>query len=285
MTDLPMITIVSACFNLLENGRVQSFERAVKSVQAQSHPRIEHLVIDGASRDGTTDMLRAMAANGAFDRLITEPDRGVYDAMNKGYFQAKGDFVGVLNSDDYYHDPDGLKRAAQVLAQTRADYLVSPATDLTPDGPKLEKISRGYSRALLSTPFGHAGLLIRRTVFEQLGGFDLQFPIASDHDLILRLLATDAVGARLKHSFVSFAQGGLSSDRDGINRDRAGIWKKNFGDFAALSDEEWRNAVDRRVVPYAVTREILCRPGMSKIWRRSAWVQLVRERVKHFRGK
>src|SRR5690606_16858841 len=103
------ISIVTVCFNAEE-----TIVDTLRSVEAQQHQDVEHIVVDGASRDGTVQLVQSQAARVA--RFVSEPDRGLYDAMNKGIALATGDVIAFLNADDVYTGPQVLTRVAEVMA-------------------------------------------------------------------------------------------------------------------------------------------------------------------------
>lgn len=176
-------SIITVAYN---SGR--TIADTLRSVAAQTHPDIEHLVIDGASRDDTLEQVRQHGAHVA--AVVSERDRGIYDAMNKGLARASGDWVGFLNADDVLASPDSIARYARAAAGFDAiygdlDYVA--ADDL---GRVLRRWrSGGFARSRLA--FGwmppHPTFYVRR---ERLGAlrFDADLRIAADYDYMLRCL-------------------------------------------------------------------------------------------------
>lgn len=270
-------SIITATYNLLDNGRKESFEQAVESVRAQTHGDVEHIVVDGASDDGTTPWLRDLHARGLFDVLISEPDSGVYEAMNRGAQAASGDFVMFLNSDDFYHDPDGLA-ALDRLADR--DFIASPIIQQTPGGDRLRRVSRGYARMLWSMPFWHPGLAVRRDLFHRLGGFDLSYAIAADYDFFLRMFWAGAKGRNCERAFVTFRPGGLSSQTARTEAEVISLWRTNYAPYVDLPEKSWRVALDQRVAPLKLCLALLSARRLPLTVRRSALVQLLRTLMK-----
>lgn len=108
------ISVITATFNLIKNGREGFFRQMVESVQRQTWRNVEHLIVDGGSSDGTVQMLEELASAGKI-RYISEPDKGIYDAMNKGAALAAGELITFLNSDDFFSNTKGLEESMKVF--------------------------------------------------------------------------------------------------------------------------------------------------------------------------
>ncbi|MEO6407248.1 MAG: glycosyltransferase family 2 protein [Burkholderiaceae bacterium] len=178
---------------------------SLRSVAQQSHPDIEHVVIDGGSSDATVRIVKALGGPGL--RLLSEPDRGIYDAMNKGIAQATGDVIGFLNSDDVFHDPQALERVAAAFADPAVAIvygdIVFVAKDDTSRVVRLWT-SRPHVPGLCARGWmpPHPSLYVRREVYERFGGYDIAFPAAADFEMALRLLD----GAGLRSAYLPFVQ-------------------------------------------------------------------------------
>lgn len=187
--DLPSITVVTPCLNA-----AATLPETLESVRAQGYPRLEHVVVDGGSTDGTVELLEA--AEGV--RFVSEPDKGLSDAMNKGIHMATGDIVGWLNADDAY-EPGALHAVASAFA-SHPDALWATGRVRITDGSGEEIRSwvsrykrfflRRYSlRSLLVQNYVQApATFIRRdALLAEPGPFDLRFKYSMDYDLWLRL--------------------------------------------------------------------------------------------------
>ena len=106
------VSVITASFNLLSSGRREQMLRCLESIRSQQDVRIEHLVIDGASTDGTLDFLKSYENQG-WIKIFSEPDKGIYDAFNRGIAKAQGEYVCFINSDDYLNNPAGLAEAVK----------------------------------------------------------------------------------------------------------------------------------------------------------------------------
>jgi GT2 family glycosyltransferase len=168
-------------------NRAATLARPIESVLAHTKPAVEHVVIDGASSDGTVEVIRRYA-----DRLAhwrSEPDRGISDAFNKGVAAARGACIGLLNADDWL-EPEQIARAVAALSRSGADFVFGDLLYHDAAGRTLFRI-RGdphYARAIdRGMPdVNHPTLLARREVYEGVGGFDPALRFAMDYDWLLR---------------------------------------------------------------------------------------------------
>ena len=151
----------------------------LRSVNSQTHPNVEHIVVDGGSTDATIEIVRAEGKRVV--KLVSEADDGIYDAMNKGLSLATGDVVGLINSDDFYASPEAVAKVAAAFADPNVDAVYADLCYVAQDDVK--RIVR-YWR---STPFEpglfargwappHPTLFVRREFFDRFGNFDLAFP-------------------------------------------------------------------------------------------------------------
>lgn len=213
--NLPRVTVVTAVFNLVSAGRVELFRQCMDSVSSQSYPNIEHLIIDGASTDGTLDLLREYdGRNGV--RVLSEPDTGIYDAMNKGLRAATGKYIAFLNSDDYWHDPHGVACSVEWLERVQADFSYAPCRYIHADGTDVGVSMPELGCAFSLMPFCHQTMFARVDSLREAGGFAAeQFNVAADYDMIMHLLVSGCKPVFVPLDFTSFRQGGVSFSRAG----------------------------------------------------------------------
>ena len=207
------ISIITATFN---SGA--TIEDTIKSVLRQTYKDIEYWIIDGCSEDNTLDIVRYYEPmfNGRM-HVISEPDKGIYDAMNKGIGMATGDVIGILNSDDYYTADDALSTIANYFSRNDADAIYGDIHFVNDDNP--EKCVRYYSSALFRPwllRFGfmpaHPSFYVRSNVYRKYGTFSLDYKIASDYDIMVRLLHKHRIKAQyIKKHFVTTRTGGIST--------------------------------------------------------------------------
>lgn len=208
-----MLSIVTVTYNSAATVR-DTFE----SVLRQDYKDVDYCVVDGGSVDGTLDIIREYADR--FDgrmHWISEPDKGIYDAMNKGIRMAKGEYVGLLNSDDFYTSDDVLSRLCEMLERTGVDAVYGDVHYV--DADNLEKTTRYYSsrvfrRSLMRLGFmpAHPTFYCRRSLYERYGMFSLDYPVAADFECLLRFIYVHCIRIQyIPLDCVTMRSGGASS--------------------------------------------------------------------------
>ena len=201
------ISVVTAVMNA-----AQSLPATLDSLQQQTHTDIEHIVQDGGSTDGTLDILQTVRRIGP--DIISAPDRGIYDAINKGIARATGDVIGLLHADDQLADPTVLAKVAACLTAPEIDGVYGDLHYITADGRVLRHWTAGaYARSRLKWGWmpPHPTLYLRRRVFDQLGAYDASFRIAGDYEAMLRYLTAGVRLAYLPQVMVQMRIGGASN--------------------------------------------------------------------------
>jgi glycosyltransferase involved in cell wall biosynthesis len=188
---------------------------ALESVERQTYPYIEHIVVDGLSTDGTLDVVHRHSARLA--KVVSERDSGIYDAFNKGLRLATGEIVAFLNADDVYAAPDVLQSVHDVFERSQASAVFGDVEFVRPEDPG--RVVRHYSSARFSPGrlrYGwmpaHPSLFIKRRLIEQFGGFDASYRIAGDFELVARLFGREHINFEyLPRVFVTMRMGGAST--------------------------------------------------------------------------
>ena len=188
---------------------------SIQSVLGQSHPDVEYIVVDGGSTDGTTDVIKAYG--GFIAKWISEPDHGIYDAMNKGIRLATGDVVGILNSDDSYAHKDVLSAVATVFRDGSTDVCYGDLLYVDKGDP--ERVVRYWKAGNYSKKkffWGwmppHPTFFVRRQCYEAYGMFHPALGTGADYELILRfMLRHNRKAVYLPHVMVKMRSGGISN--------------------------------------------------------------------------
>lgn len=247
MTDLSIITVL---FNPIKNGRKEMLLQAITSVANQKYNSYEHIIIDGASTDGTVELLSELKSQGKISHFISEPDKGIYDAMNKGVALAKGTYIGFLNSDDYYSDMQAFSNIMEHIKG--CDYCYSPVKIENQHGVIDGYFKPSISRFLTKMPFAHQSLIVKKFVFEKLGGFDISFKLAADYDFIIRMCLLAFKGICIDEPFSVFRMGGVSdTDSDKGKTEKMRVWQKNYG------DADYHKYINQKTLPFKALINIL----------------------------
>jgi glycosyltransferase involved in cell wall biosynthesis len=204
----------------------------MRSVAGQSYKNIEHLVFDGQSKDAT---LAVVTAHRHPHLIInSEPDSGIYDAMNKGLKRASGEVIGFLNSDDFYADTTVLEKVAGVFEDESVEACFADLVYVTPDNSRVARYWKSKPFAKRDFARGwcpaHPTFYIRKSALERLGLFDQSFKLAADVEFMMRYLELGAINSvYVPYVFVRMRLGGAS------NQSWRNIWMQNKEIFAALA--------------------------------------------------
>lgn len=207
------ISVVTVTYN-----SARTLADTMESVLAQTHQDIEHIVVDGASCDGTVDIIRQYEPRyGGRLKWISERDSGLYDAMNKGIEMATGDIVGILNSDDYYTSNNIVEKVAEAFSDSSTDAVYGDihfVHDGEPDKCVRYYSSRHFHPRWLRFGFmpAHPSFYCRKEVFDKAGLYKTDYKIGSDYEMMVRLFLVHHIKARyLPIDFVTMRTGGMST--------------------------------------------------------------------------
>lgn len=209
-TLLPIISVITVTYNLVSSGRKQIFMKCLDSVQAQQGVQIEHIIIDGGSSDTTLQLIKEYHNKNYPIKYISLNDDGIYEAMNRGLVIAKGEYVIFLNSDDYYHHPQGLQVSLCTLKKTQCDFSFASIKGI--GGYSLHEDVLDYlSDVFIRAIFSHQSLLVSKRLMVEMHGYDLSYRSAADYDFVLRMILSGRKGCYVDLPFVSYSINGLSS--------------------------------------------------------------------------
>jgi len=223
------ISIITATFNSAATVR-----DTLSCVADQQYPNIEHLIIDGVSKDDTLAIVKEFSH---VARVISEKDKGIYDAMNKGVKLATGDIIGILNSDDFYTGPLVLSKVAAAFEDDAVDAVYGDLQYVR--ATNVQAVTRtwksgNYKKRNLYYGWmpPHPTFFVRRRVYEKCGLFNISLRSAADYELMLRVLLKHNVSARyIPEVLVKMRAGGMSNaslgNRFRANKEDAMAWKLN----------------------------------------------------------
>jgi glycosyltransferase involved in cell wall biosynthesis len=204
------VTIVTVCYN-----SHRYIDHCIKSVLNQSYPNIEYIIIDGGSTDNTLERIKSYGSK--IDKLISERDNGIYDAMNKGLKMASGDYIGILNSDDFYIDNKVIEKVVNRLHQDNSDSLYADLIYV--DNANTDKQVRywksgPFKRDSFKTGWHppHPTFFVRNEIYKRFGYFFVDFKLAADFELMLRFLEKAQISVSyLPEPIVKMRMGGASN--------------------------------------------------------------------------
>lgn len=204
-----MITLITATCNA-----ATTLKESLSSVSSQTFHEVQHIIIDGESIDATISVASRFPH---ISRIVSEPDNGVYDAMNKGIRLAEGEIVGILNADDFYSSSDVLGKVVKVFENPAIDACYGDLVYV--DYSNTEKIVRRWkSGAFEAKRFywgwmpPHPTFFVRRSVYERYGLFNLELGSAADYEIMLRFLVKHKVNAAyISEVLVKMRTGGVSN--------------------------------------------------------------------------
>lgn len=205
------VSIITATYN--SSAHIAD---CVKSVNDQTYRDIEHIIVDGASKDNTLEIVKNMPSRVA--KIVSEPDKGIYDAMNKGIQAATGDVIGILNSDDFFTSDDVIETVVMSFKKDNIDALYGDVHFVSPDN--ISKTVRYYSSSVFKPSLFRFGLMpahpsfyMKKECYEKYGLYALDYKIASDYDLLIRYLYKEKINYKyLKKDFVTMRTGGISTE-------------------------------------------------------------------------
>lgn len=207
------ISVITATYN---SGT--TLHDTITSVLRQTYSDVEYIVVDGASTDNTMDIVRNYEPLfGGRMRFISEPDCGIYDAMNKGIGLATGDIIGLLNSDDFYSADNILEQVAAAMQDTQIDAVYGDihfVHDRDLKKPVRYYSSSGFRRWQMRLGFmpAHPSFYCRKSIYRQFGLFDTSYRIAADFEMLLRLIFVHRIRTTyLPLDFVTMRTGGAST--------------------------------------------------------------------------
>ena len=200
------VSIITPCMN-----SAKTIRQTIESVLNQTYQNIEYIVVDGGSSDGTLDIIREYLPrfHGRM-RYISEKDRGIYDAMNKGIRMTRGGLIGIVNSDDYY-EPDAVVKVVSSLTGDR--YQVIYGYSRLIDNGRATGLRKNHHKNLERHMIQHPTCFVTRETYRDFGMFLIVFKISGDYELMIRLYkSNEVVFTQIKTVLTNMRIGGVSSN-------------------------------------------------------------------------
>jgi len=212
------LSIITSCYNSADTIR-----DTLESVARQDYSDIEHIIVDGGSED---DTLAIVSEFTHVAKVVSEKDRGIYDAMNKGIAIATGDIIGILNSDDFYTGPGVISDVVRQMEQCGADTLYADLDYVSStDKTKVVRSWRAGSYAVRKFYYGwmppHPTFFVRKYIYERYGTFNLSLRSAADYEIMLRFLVRHSITTTYLNKTIVQMRAGGQSNASITNRLRA----------------------------------------------------------------
>lgn len=225
---MPRLSIVTVCYN-----SEKTIRETLESVMKQECMDYEYIIVDGKSKDGTIAIVEEYQPK--FDgrlRYISEPDHGIYDAMNKGIGMCSGEYIGLINSDDYYLDHAFANVLKTVDSATVTPDLIFSDMDRVDDEGKVVRFVPGDTKKLWKGMFvNHPTCFIRREAYLKYGTYDTNYKIVADYDLVLRMNHGGAVFCKCPDKISCLRTGGASFMNFASEKEKFRMQRKYYNIF------------------------------------------------------
>lgn len=206
-----LVSVITVCYN-----SAGTITHTVESMLHQTYEHYEYIIIDGASTDNTLEILKSYEPRfGGKMKIISEPDSGIYDAMNKGIRKASGELIGLVNSDDFY-EKNALEVMAREYNKLQKEHVVLYGFQRSLEGENEINVVLYHHRYLGRQMITHPTCFVSKQVYRDFGVFDTSYKSSADYELMLRFLYTEKVYFQPVYEIISnFQLGGMSSSQKG----------------------------------------------------------------------
>lgn len=231
------VSIITITYNSAE-----TVEDTIRSVTGQDYPDVEYILIDGASNDATLEIAHRYADRIA--RIVSEKDKGIYDAMNKGVRHATGDIIGILNSDDFYSDDHVISDVVKKFEESGADGVYADLVYV--DRHETTRVVRSWKagsyrpgKFLQGWMPPHPTFFVKREVYEKYGGYNLSLRSAADYELMLRFIHKHRISLAYLPRVITHMRAGGQSNMSLRNRIRANMEDREAWRINGLQPAWW----------------------------------------------
>ncbi len=229
----PLVSILTVTLN-----SERYLEDTIRSIAGQTYSNIEYIIVDGGSTDRTPDIIGKYG--GTVAKWVSEPDRGIYDAMNKGIKMSSGEIIGIVNSDDWYERDTVERVVREALEHPEYDVFHGNLMMCSPEGEKifLYKPDPGFKNIWHDMTILHPTCFVRKKTYEKHGLFNDRYRIVADYDFVLRLYKAGVKFKYIDRVLANQRTGGISCtrDRDAIIENKDIVISHGLSSFAAYYD-------------------------------------------------
>ena len=250
-----MISVITPCKNIISDGREVSFRKMIDTLYSQTYKDFEHIVVDGGSKDGTRVVLEEFRKGGKIDILISEEDHNTYQAINRGMKLSKGEFIHIMNSDDCFADVNFFAESLQKMKELGVDYTHGNRNIYSKKDGSFISVKKGDEKvAFFRMPFRFQTMLIRKSVYDELGPFDEKYYIAGDYKFMLRMILSGKRGYHFDKVFIHSLDGGITSDRQKCIDEVSDVIFEVYGKESNLTLDDCRHIYTRDIFTQLLTK-------------------------------
>lgn len=244
-----MISIITPCKNLVSEGREAFFRKMMESLKNQTYQDFEHILIDSDSQDGTDQIIQEYVRSGLIDVYIKEKDNNLHEAINKGLKIAKGEYIYVLNTDNYFATNNFFERSIKAIEEHGVDYTHADRIIIKRDGSEFS-VKKGNLRvAFFRMPFRWQTMLIKKKVYDEFAPFDEKYEIASDYKFMLQMILADKKGYYFPESLIYSLDGGITMDRQKCINEVTEVLYDCYGKKYSLSLQDCEDIYKKTISP------------------------------------
>lgn len=249
MGNINMISVITPCKNVISQGREVFFRKIMALLRDQTYQDFEHILVDGGSEDGTTDLLKEYLKSGQIDTLISEKDNNLYEAINKGLKLVNGEYIYMMNTDDYFATEKFFEKSLKAIDKYKVDFTHADRVIVRRDnGPSYVK--KGDERvAFFRMPFRWQTMLIKKEIYDEFGPFDERFEIASDYKFMLNMLLAGKKGYYFPEVFIYSLDGGITKDRQKCITEVTQVLFECYGEKYGLTLDDCKNIYQKTISP------------------------------------
>jgi len=233
------VSIITTTIDLIEQNRKDYFIQMFESIQNQTYANIEHIIVDGASRDGTVELIEQLISKARNKNIIfkSEPDKGIYNAMNKGVRKASGDYIIIMNSDDYYYNNESIVNIVNTLEKKNADFACGSCLYINTPPRKNSIIASNPEDFVFSMSINHNTMLCKKSLYDELGYFDENYEISADYDFLFRTMLASKKYSVTTQTITTFRNIGISYTNKSKNREETlKVLSKYYGNNFSMND-------------------------------------------------
>lgn len=232
----PTVSIITTTYNIFEKGQTDDFNLLLSLIDRQTYPKIEHIIVDNASTDGTLELLKNYKNKGYLN-FYSERDTGKFAAFNKGIMRAKGKYISFVSCDDFYHDITAIADVVNLMEAEQADFSFSPAYCRHPEG-FVFLFEPAIYNVFQVMPCSRQAMFFKKSVLEKERYFDEKFKMMADFDLIIRLMMKKYKGIHFPGNYTTYKLGekALNNQQRCLDETKL-IYMKNYRTLYPLNDE------------------------------------------------